>query len=53
MEAMGVNVFSNLKLNKISFELRPKNRIILCSLICSKRVLNLKTQKKLNMLSKK
>ena len=48
MEAMGINVFSTLKLNKIPFELRPKNMIILCSLICAKNRLNFKRQKKLD-----
>jgi hypothetical protein len=48
MEAMGINVFSTLKLNKIPFELRPKNMIILCSLICAKNGLNFKRQKKLD-----
>lgn len=47
MEAMGINVFSTLKLNKIQFELRPKNMIILCCLICAKNSLNLTRQIKL------
>ncbi len=51
MEAMGVNVFSTLKLNKIPFELRPKNLIILCSLICAKNSLNFKEQRKLDEVS--
>jgi len=48
MEIMGINVFSTLKLNKIPFELKPKNKIILCSLICSKNELNIKKQKRLD-----
>jgi len=53
MEAMGINVFSTLKLNKIPFELRPKNMIILCSLICAKNSLKFKKQTKLNEVSKR
>lgn len=41
MEAMGVNVFSTLKLNNINFEIRPKNKIILCCLLCSKKELKI------------
>ena len=37
MEAVGINVFSTLKLNKINFEIKPKNKIILCNLLCSKK----------------
>ena len=48
MEAIGINVFSTLKLNKIPFELKPKNKIILCSLICSKNELIIKKQKRLD-----
>lgn len=48
MEAMGINVFSTLKLNKIPFELKPKNKIILCSLICAKNKLKFKKQKRLD-----
>ena len=48
MEIMGINVFSTLKLNKIPFELKPENKIILCSLICSKNELNIKKQKRLD-----
>lgn len=35
MEATGINVFSTLKKNAISFELKPKTKILLCFLICS------------------
>lgn len=48
MEAMGINVFSTLKLNEIPFELKPKSKIILCSLICSKNKLKFKKQKRLD-----
>lgn len=48
MEAVGINVFSTLKLNNISFELKPKNKIILCSLICATNRLILKKQTKVN-----
>ena len=37
MEAVGINVFSTLKLNGISFEIKPKNKIVLCNLLCSKK----------------
>ena len=37
MEAVGINVFSTLKLNKIKFEIKPKNKVILCNLLCSKQ----------------
>ncbi|KKM72884.1 hypothetical protein LCGC14_1416030 [marine sediment metagenome] len=43
MEAVMINVFSTLKLNKINFEIKPKNRIILCNLLCSKKEIIFKT----------
>lgn len=45
MEAMGVNVFSTLKLNKISFEINPQNKVILCCFLASEEELKLKKQK--------
>ncbi|MFW9970918.1 MAG: hypothetical protein ACFFDF_12035 [Candidatus Odinarchaeota archaeon] len=48
MEAMGINVFSTLKKNKIPFALKPKNKIVLCSLICAKNELKFKKQKRLD-----
>ncbi len=44
MEAVGINVFSTLKLNKIKFEIKPKNRIILCNLLCSKKKISFKKE---------
>ncbi|MBD3228697.1 MAG: hypothetical protein GF329_10980 [Candidatus Lokiarchaeota archaeon] len=35
MEAAGINVFSVLKNNDISFEIKPKNRVILTTLLCT------------------
>lgn len=37
MELVWINVFSTMKLNKIKFEIKPKNRIVLCTLLCSKQ----------------
>ncbi len=42
MEAVGINVFSTLKLNGINFEIKPKNKIILCNLLCSKQRISFK-----------
>lgn len=42
MEAVGINVFSTLKLNNIKFEIKPINKIILCNLLCSKQKLRFK-----------
>jgi hypothetical protein len=36
MEAVGINVLSTLRLNKIDFEIRPKNKILLVCLVCIK-----------------
>lgn len=35
MELAGINVFSTLKLNNIDFEVAPKNKVVLCNLLCS------------------
>lgn len=40
MEAMQINVFSTMKLNGIKYEIRPKNKIVLCNLICSTEPIN-------------
>lgn len=37
MEAVGINVFSTMKLNKIPFEIKPINKLVLCNLLCSKK----------------
>jgi hypothetical protein len=37
MEAVGINVFSTMKLNRIPFEIKPINKIVLCNLLCSKK----------------
>jgi hypothetical protein len=42
MEAAGINVFSTLKLNQIGFELKIKNTITLCNLLCSNELINFK-----------
>ena len=44
MEAVGINVFSTLKLNRIKFEIKPKNRVILCNLLCSKQIVSFKKE---------
>jgi len=36
MEAAGIDVFKTLKNNGIHFELKPKNKVILTTLLCSK-----------------
>lgn len=35
MEAVGINVFSTMKMNKISFEIKPVNRVVFCNLLLS------------------
>jgi len=40
MEAAGINVFSTLKNNDIEFEAKPKNKILLVTLLCSVNPLN-------------
>ena len=42
MENVCINVFSTLKLNNISFEIKPINEIKLCNLLLSKREINFK-----------
>jgi len=39
MENACINVFSTLKLNNITFEVKPINKVILCNLLLSKRKL--------------
>jgi len=46
MEAVCINVFSTMKLNGIKFEIKPNNKIIFCSLICSKKKLSFKKEPK-------
>ncbi len=41
MEAAGINVYNTLKNNNIDFELKPKNKVILATLLCSKKELSL------------
>lgn len=50
MESTGINVFSTLKLNKINFELKPKDKIILCCLLCSNSEIDFKEYKPVNVL---
>lgn len=47
MESTCINVFSTLKLNKIKFELKPENSIILCCLLCSWKELIFRKQQAL------
>ena len=42
MESVCINVFSTLKLNGIKFEIKPKNKIVLCNLLCSKEKISFK-----------
>ena len=35
MEAAGIDVFKTLKNNNISFEIKPKNKVLLITLLCS------------------
>lgn len=35
MEAAGIDVFNTLKNNNISFEIKPKNKVLLITLLCS------------------
>lgn len=46
MEAVGINVFSTMKLNKIPFEIKPVNKIVFCSLLLSKYILDFKQKYK-------
>lgn len=43
MESVGINVFSTLKINKIDFEIKPKNKVVLVSLLLSNEKLRLNT----------
>lgn len=45
MEASGINVLSTMKLNGIKFEVKPKNKVVLCNLLCSKNKLNFPIKK--------
>jgi predicted metal-binding protein len=36
MEAVGIRVFTTLKRNKISYEIKPKNKILMVTLLCCK-----------------
>lgn len=42
MEAVGINVFSTMKLNKIHFEVKPVNKIVFCNMLMSRFRLDLK-----------
>lgn len=46
MEAVGINVFSTMKLNRIPFEIKPINKIKFCSLLLSKYRLDFKQKYK-------
>ena len=39
MEAVGINVFKTLKNAGIDYELKPKNKVLLTTLLCSQDVL--------------
>jgi hypothetical protein len=41
MEAAGIDVFNTLKRNKIKFELKPENFVLLVNLLCSRNKLKL------------
>ncbi len=45
MEKVCINVFSTMKLNSFKLEIKPKNRIVLCNLLCSYDKLNFKLKK--------
>lgn len=51
MESIGINVFSTLKRNMISYEIKPQNSIILVCLLVSKHKQNIK-QSNLDKFSK-
>ena len=40
MESIGIDVFRTLKNNNIDFELKPKNKVVLVCLLCSRMNLN-------------
>ena len=41
MEAVGINVFSTMKINKVEFEIKPISRIVFCNLLCSKKPIHI------------
>lgn len=49
MENSCINVFSTMKLNDIKFEVKPKDKVILCCLICSYEKLKIKELRQANI----
>jgi len=51
MENSCINVFSTMKLNNIKFEVKPKDKVILCCLTCSHEKMKIKKQEQVNILN--
>jgi len=51
MENSCINVFSTMKLNGIEFEVKPKDKIVLCCLLCSLIPLVIIKEKQTNILN--